>query len=128
MTNADTASYVTGSVFDFTNPATSASYALTASYAMNGGGGGGTTFNGGTNVDNRIVTATGTSPELNGEANLTFNGSTLTITGNVTASSFTGSLQGTSSWATNALTASYLEGGSSGLTYQQVQRLIALGT
>lgn len=56
-------------------------------------GGGGTTFNGGTNVDNRIVTATGTNPELNGEANLTFNGSTLTVTGNITANSFTGSLQ-----------------------------------
>jgi hypothetical protein len=65
-------------------------------------GGGGTTFNGGTNVDNRIVTATGTSPELNGEANLTFNGSTLTVTGNVTASSFTGSLFGTSSQAISA--------------------------
>lgn len=44
-------------------------------------GGGGTTFNGGTNIDNRLVTATGTSPELNGEPNLTFNGSILSLTG-----------------------------------------------
>jgi hypothetical protein len=36
-----TASYVVGSIFDSTNPVLSASYALTASYAMNGGGGGG---------------------------------------------------------------------------------------
>ena len=70
-------------------------------------GGGGATFNGGTNVDNRLITATGTSPELNGEANLTFNGSTLTVTGNITATSLTGSLQGTASWAANAITASY---------------------
>jgi hypothetical protein len=64
-------------------------------------GGSGATLNGGTNVNNRIITATGTSPELNGEANLTFDGSTLAVTGNVTATSFTGSLQGT------ATTASY---------------------
>lgn len=34
---ASTASYVTGSVFNFFNPALSASYALTASYALNSG-------------------------------------------------------------------------------------------
>ena len=77
-------------------------------------GGGGATFNGGTNVDNRLITATGTTPELNGEGNLTFNGSTLAVTGNVTAtsitSSFTGSLvgtlTGTASFADRATSAS----------------------
>lgn len=34
-----TASYVSGNIFTSTNPVLSASYALTASYAMNGGGG-----------------------------------------------------------------------------------------
>jgi hypothetical protein len=43
---AQTASYVTGSIYDSTNPALSASYALTASYALNAGSGGG----GGTNL------------------------------------------------------------------------------
>jgi hypothetical protein len=37
---ATTASYVTGSVFGLTNPVTSASYALTASYALNAGSAG----------------------------------------------------------------------------------------
>ena len=41
LTTVPTASYVTGSIFTGVNPALSASYALTASYAMNGGGGGG---------------------------------------------------------------------------------------
>ena len=85
---------ITGSVL-------SSSYALTASYALTsgGGGGGGATFAGGTNVDNRIITATGTTPELNGEANLTFGGSILSVTGSIIANSFTGSLQGTASFA-----------------------------
>jgi hypothetical protein len=93
---------ITGSVL-------SSSYALTASYALTsgGGGGGGVSFVGGTNVDNRIITATGTTPELNGEANLSFNGSILSVTGSVIANSFTGSLQGTSSWARNAISSSY---------------------
>jgi hypothetical protein len=37
---AGTASFVTGSVFSSANPALSSSYALTASFALNGGGGG----------------------------------------------------------------------------------------
>lgn len=83
--------------------AVSSSYAITASYALSSpGGGGGTTFAGG-NVDNRVITATGTTPELNGEANLTFDGSTLAVTGNVTAISFTGSLLGTSTTASYVL-------------------------
>jgi hypothetical protein len=69
-------------------------------------GGGGVTLNGGTNVNNRLVTATGTSPELNGESNLTFDGTTLAVTGNVSATSLTGSLFGTASYA---VTASYID-------------------
>jgi hypothetical protein len=96
---------ITGSVL-------SSSYALTASYALtSGGGGGGVSFVGGTNVNNRIITATGTTPELDGEANLTFDGSILSVTGSVIANSFTGSLQGTSSYA---LTASYAMNGGGG--------------
>ncbi len=70
------------------------------------------------------------------------------FSGSVTSTGgFTGSLQGTASWATNAITASYITAsnvigtvtsasyaltasyveGASGLTYQQVQRLIAIG-
>jgi len=41
---AITASYVTGSTHDSTNPALSSSYALTASYALTSAGGGGSTF------------------------------------------------------------------------------------
>ena len=37
LINAESASFVTGSIFTSTNPALSASYALTASYALNGG-------------------------------------------------------------------------------------------
>jgi hypothetical protein len=72
---AQTASYVLNAV--------SASFAVSASWAP--GGGGGTTFAAG-NVDNRLITATGTTPELNGEANLTFNGSVLRITGSLDVS------------------------------------------
>jgi hypothetical protein len=42
-----------------------------------GGGGGGVTIN--NNVDNYLVTATGTANTLNGEANLTFDDGTLTL-------------------------------------------------
>jgi hypothetical protein len=45
-----------------------------------GGGGGGVTIN--NNVDDYIVTATGTSNTLNGESTLTFDGTTLTLGGN----------------------------------------------
>jgi hypothetical protein len=83
--------------------ALSASYALTASYAENGGGSGVTINN---NVDNYLITATGNTNTLNGESNLQFNGSTLTVTGNITATSITGSLTGslfgTASWAQSA--------------------------
>ena len=52
------------------------------------------------NVDNRLVTATGTTGTLNGESNLTFNGSVLQVTGQgvfssaITASTY---IQGTTS-------------------------------
>ncbi len=59
---------------------------ITIQTGSGAGGGGGSTFSPGTNVDNRIITATGASPELNGEANLTFDGTSLTVTGEVTAS------------------------------------------
>ena len=39
-----------------------------------------------TQADNRLVTCTGTTNTLDGEANLTFNGTTLNVTGTVTAS------------------------------------------
>ena len=48
------------------------------------GGGGGVTIN--NNVDNYIVTATGTANTLNGESGLQYNGTSLTVTGQVTAS------------------------------------------
>ena len=55
----------------------------TSSWALNvvgGGGGGGVTIN--NNVDNYIITATGTANTLNGESTLTFDGTTLTVVGN----------------------------------------------
>lgn len=72
---------------------------------LGGGGGASTTIN--NNVDNYIITATGTANTLNGESNLQFNGTTLTVVGNVTASSFTGSLQGSASFASRSTTASF---------------------
>jgi hypothetical protein len=102
VTTASTASFVTASgVYGpyGANSVVSASFAVSASWAP--GGGGGTTFAAG-NINNRVITATGTTPELNGESNLTFDGSTLAVTGNVTANSFTGSLQGTASFAVSA--------------------------
>jgi len=48
------------------------------------------------------------------QANLTYNPNTQNFSAVSITSSFTGSLLGTASWATNAITASYLLGGSSG--------------
>jgi len=48
-----------------------------------------TSFCTGTNVNNRVITATG-SDNLNGEVNLTFNGSLLCVNGNVCASAYYG--------------------------------------
>jgi len=50
-----------------------------AAAGFGSGGGGGVTIN--NNVDNYLITATGTANTLNGEANLTFDGITLTNTG-----------------------------------------------
>ena len=52
----------------------------------------GVTING--NVDNRLVTATGTTGTLNGESNLTFDGTTLTVSGNASANSVQSSFGG----------------------------------
>jgi hypothetical protein len=53
----------------------------TASWALNVvGGGGGVTIN--NNVDNYLITATGTANTLNGESGLTFDGTTLTVANN----------------------------------------------
>ena len=58
-----------------------ASYAITASYALSSaGGGGGVTIN--NNVSGYVVTATGTANTLNGESGLTFDGTTLTVANN----------------------------------------------
>lgn len=46
-----TASYVNGNIFTNNNPALSSSYALTASFALNGGGGGITLIQGGTGIN-----------------------------------------------------------------------------
>ena len=48
-----------------------------------GGGGGGTTIN--NNADNRIITGSGTSATLEGEANFTYDGNDVTITSSTSA-------------------------------------------
>jgi hypothetical protein len=48
------------------------------------GGGGSVTIN--NNVDNYVITGTGTLNTLNGESNLQFNGSSLSVTGQITSS------------------------------------------
>jgi hypothetical protein len=68
--------------------AVSASYATTASYAMNGGGGAAFPYTGSARITGSLIVT----------------GSTASTLG------FTGSLFGTASWATNALTASLLLG------------------
>jgi hypothetical protein len=86
---------VTGSLFG------TASYALTASYAMNGGGGGGGTPGG---INSQIqFNDNGT---FNGVPVLIYTGSVLRGTGSFSGS-FTGDFYGTASWSTNSLTASF---------------------
>jgi hypothetical protein len=80
---AQTASYVTGSVFTNTNPALSASYALTASHALNGGG-----------------SSTPTFP-YTGSAIIS---GSLIVTGSISSTEgFTGSLFGTASYITGSI-------------------------
>jgi len=68
---------------DFAWPnATSASYAVTASHALNGGGGGGITIS--NNSNNRVLTGDGSN--ANAETKLTFDGTILTLGANTTAS------------------------------------------
>ncbi len=90
----------------------SGQFSFTASSAF--GGGSGVTIN--NNVDNYILTATGTANTIQGEPNFTFDGSTLTVSGSTIISGsglvvsgsiqvdggVTGSLFGTSSWAESA--------------------------
>lgn len=85
-----TASYVTGSIFNSTNPVLSASYALTASHALNGGGGG---TPGGANTTIQFNDA-GT---FSGSGNFTFTKATNTVrlSGSL---NFTGSLLATQSY------------------------------
>ena len=114
--NAQTASYYGGSV-------TSASYALTASYAMNGGGGGTTTGSfTGSFTGSLLGTASYADQALSSSyasnaqtasyidaGNITtgtLNNSRLPSQINVTGVS--ASLQGTASWASQAVTASYI--------------------
>ena len=110
--NAVTASYITGSIFTSANPVLSASFATTASHALNVSPP--VIIN--NNTDNFIVTATGTSLTVQGEPNFRFDGSLLQLTGSAIISGanaslivsgtvsatngFTGNLTGTSSWAT----------------------------
>lgn len=90
---ADTASVLLGSI-------QSASYALTASYALSGVGGGGTPGGSNTQIQYNNGGAFG------GVSTLTFDGTTLRATGSFTGS-LTGNLTGTASRATTAGTASY---------------------
>lgn len=87
--------YLTGSLFG------TSSYALTASYAMNGGGGGGGTP-GGANSQIQF----NDNGTFNGVPVLIYTGSVLRGTGSFSGS-FTGDFYGTSSWSTNSLTASF---------------------
>lgn len=105
-----TASYVTGSIFTSTNPALSASYAVTAAFALNAGasgiGGSGTTnrvakFTAATTLGNSNIFDDGTNVQITGST-IVISGSSasLVITGSVISSKgFTGSLIGTASYA-----------------------------
>jgi hypothetical protein len=57
---------------------------LITTTTSSGGGGGGVTIT--NNVDNYVITATGTANTLNGESGLQYNGSSLSITGQITSS------------------------------------------
>jgi len=75
----------------YSNLSQTSSYALTASYAMNGGGGG-----------------TGAGFPFTGSAIIT---GSLIVTGSITSTGgVSGSLFGTASWASNAITSSYVLG------------------
>lgn len=88
-----TATSFTGSLFG------TASYAITASYAMNGGGGGGNSF------------------PYTGSAGIS---GSLLVVGTIEATQgITGSLYGSSSYAMNAATASYLLGGVVSASYAE---------
>ena len=72
------ASYALSASFSVSSSrAVSSSYALSASYAPSS-----TTIN--NNTNNYVITGTGTTGTLNGEANLTFDGTTLNVSGDAT--------------------------------------------
>lgn len=85
-----TSSYVTGSIFNSSNPVLSASYALTASHALNGGGGG---TPGGADTTIQF----NDSNTFSGSGNFTFTKATNTV-------KLSGSLQVTGSLINNGLT------------------------
>ena len=99
---AVTASYITSSAIVGSVP--TSSYALTASYALNGSGGGSTT---GSFTGSFTGSLQGSaSYALTASYAMNSGGTGITNTGSFTGS-FTGSVLGTASYATNALTSSY---------------------
>ena len=91
----------------------SASYALTASYALNGGGGGSTP--GGSNTQIQFNSGS----VLSGSSKFTYNylTSAFSVDGTtLSTGGFTGSLQGTSSWAENSKTLNGLDSSSFAVT------------
>lgn len=98
VTLAQTASFVTGSSVRGplgSNSILSASYSVTASYALNGGGGGGTPGGSTQQIQYNNGGAFG------GVSTATFDGTTLRATGSFSGS-FTGSLFGSSSYAVSS--------------------------
>jgi hypothetical protein len=85
--NAITTASVNLNTITFTK-GSGATFNITVDTGSGGGGGGSVTIN--NNVDNYIITATGTANTLNGEANLTFNGTTLTNKGRSNFSNVSG--------------------------------------
>jgi hypothetical protein len=138
---------------DSASYATTASYSTTASYAMNGGGGGNplAIYNkssalltaGATSIqftgNGQTATAVGNAVTVNipaaGGSIFPYTGSatitgSLVVTGSVTATmGFTGSLFGTASWATRAITASFLQNNDpNGLTLSVVKGITLQAT
>ena len=97
-----TASYVTGSVYNSSNPALSASYATTTSFASNAN-----------QLNGQVASYYQNASNINaGTLNNSYLPTAINVT-SVTASftgSLTGALIGTASWANNAVTASYVTG------------------
>jgi len=127
-----TASQATSASYSYTaSSAISASYALTASFALNGGGGVSFPYTGSAQITGSLGVTGSFSVNANqGSSVFSSNADTLLITGSLVitgsgaitgslsvSSGITGSLFGTASWAQNALTASFLIGGGSGIGF-----------